>query len=205
MEEKPLLLQVAHRVADRRRRDAEPEPPRERPRSGRLGSFDVAADHRFEHAAFAPAELLGCHNFKASNDFGRVSSRRRGRRAAASREGSARPGRRRPSEPTPRRPRLRRGRFPDRSTVRPPMVRSAQVHVFGDSVFVRSAPRLPRSDRCPSASRCIHSAYARDVPSPLGAVELVRRWAEAGVGSAVSSTPSCGATAVPVAPKFETS
>ena len=35
--------------------------------------------------AFAPAQLIGCHKFKASNDFGRVSSQRRAHRAAASR------------------------------------------------------------------------------------------------------------------------
>ena len=57
MEEKSLLFQVAHRVADGRRRDPESEPARDRARSRGLRRLDVRADHRLEDLAFAIGEL----------------------------------------------------------------------------------------------------------------------------------------------------
>ena len=58
VEEEPLLLEVAHRVADRRGRHAEPEPARQHARPGRLRGLDVRLDHRLEHAALARRELV---------------------------------------------------------------------------------------------------------------------------------------------------
>jgi hypothetical protein len=58
VKEEPLLLQIAHGVADRSRRNAEPKPTGQRPRAGGLCSFNITSDHRFEHAALAPAELF---------------------------------------------------------------------------------------------------------------------------------------------------
>src|SRR5690242_9549214 len=89
MEEKALLFQITHGVANGGRGHAESEPPGKRSGTGRLGSLDVAANHCFEHATLASRKLLRCHNSKASNDFGRVSSRLPVHPAAASRAESA--------------------------------------------------------------------------------------------------------------------
>src|SRR3989449_8066750 len=56
-----LLLEVAHRVADRRRRQPELIALRNRPAARRLGGLDVRFDHGLEHLALAVGER-SCHD-----------------------------------------------------------------------------------------------------------------------------------------------
>ena len=84
MEEKALLLEIAHGVANRRGRHAQPESARDHARSSGLSSLDVRLDHRFQNPAFTFVELMR-HKCKSTNDFQRGSSLRRGRPGAASR------------------------------------------------------------------------------------------------------------------------
>jgi hypothetical protein len=44
-----LFFQIAHRVADGRWRDTQPEFVRKTPRAGRLSRFDVRLDYGFEN------------------------------------------------------------------------------------------------------------------------------------------------------------
>ena len=53
MVEEPLLLQVAHGVADRGRRHAEPEPLGDGLAAGGLGRLDVGLDDRLEDVELA--------------------------------------------------------------------------------------------------------------------------------------------------------
>jgi len=56
MVEVSLFLEVAHRVADRGRRQAELVPLRDRPAPRRLGGLHVRLDHGLEHLALAVGE-----------------------------------------------------------------------------------------------------------------------------------------------------
>ena len=58
MEEIALGLEVAHRVPDRGRRNAEIEPLRQRSTPGRLRKIYVRADHGLEHPSLALGEIL---------------------------------------------------------------------------------------------------------------------------------------------------
>src|ERR1700681_222043 len=62
MVEVALLFQVAHRVADGRRRDAQPEFVGKTPRTGWLSRFDVRLDYSFENTTFALVETWGSHD-----------------------------------------------------------------------------------------------------------------------------------------------
>jgi len=86
MEEKSLLLQVAHGVADGRRRYAKTEPPGDRARSSRLSSLHIRLDDGLQYPAFTIVELMS-HKSKYTNDFQRGSSPRRGRPDEASQVG----------------------------------------------------------------------------------------------------------------------
>ena len=57
MEEVALILQVAHRVADGGRGDANGEAPRDHARSRRLSSLYVGLNDRLEHPTLSVAEL----------------------------------------------------------------------------------------------------------------------------------------------------
>src|SRR5262245_4450752 len=59
MIEVALLLGIAHRVANRRRRQSEQMPLGDRAAARRLGGLHVRLDHGFEHAAFAVGERSG--------------------------------------------------------------------------------------------------------------------------------------------------
>ena len=63
-----LLLQVTHRVADGRRRDAEPEFVRQAPRSGRLSRLDIRLYYGLEYPPFALVQTGERHSLKYSND-----------------------------------------------------------------------------------------------------------------------------------------
>src|SRR6185437_5619398 len=84
MEEKPLVLQVAHGVANGSRRNAEAEPAGNESRSRRFCCFHVRLDDRCEHAPLAFGELFSGHKLKASNDFRPSSSCQPGHRGEAS-------------------------------------------------------------------------------------------------------------------------
>ena len=185
MKEKALLFQIAHRVADGRRRHAEPEPARQRPRSGGLGSFDVAANHRFQYAAFASAELLGCHKFKASNDFGRVSSRRRARRAGASPSGVSAIGRSAVIVTQPASTHGRSvGQLASPCSTSPSVVRKPRYTARRPGCPSVSCSAAVRRDPRRHSSVLQPLGVGGDVPAAGRPVELVRRRPEPGIRDA---------------------
>jgi hypothetical protein len=68
MVEVALLFQVAHRVADGRRRDAQPEFVGKTSRTGWLSRFDIRLDYSFENPTLTLVETWGGHGLKYSND-----------------------------------------------------------------------------------------------------------------------------------------
>ncbi len=58
MEEIPLVLEVAHRISDGSRRNAEIEPLCQRSTPGRLRRIHVRTDHGLEHLSLAIREIL---------------------------------------------------------------------------------------------------------------------------------------------------
>jgi hypothetical protein len=68
MVEVALFFEVAHGVADGRRRDAQPEFMGKTSGTGRLSRFDVGLDYSFENPTFALVETWGSHGLKYSND-----------------------------------------------------------------------------------------------------------------------------------------
>ena len=67
VEEKPLVLQVAHRAADGGGRDAKPEPPGNGLAPGRLRGLDVGLDDRLEDPELPLAQLVrGWHRAEFS-------------------------------------------------------------------------------------------------------------------------------------------
>src|SRR5207248_3155511 len=113
MEEKTLLLQVAHRVANRRRRNAQAKATCQRPRAGRLGGLNVRLNDSFENATLALRQLLyTAHKFKCRNDFERQSRRLRASPGAASHSPSTAGDRRPPVGPSRWRSKSRKRRAP---------------------------------------------------------------------------------------------
>ena len=85
MIEHPLVLEVAHRIANRRRGNTEAEAARNCVRARRLGGLDIRLNDCLEHAPLALVQLGMCHDFQRKNHFKNLSTRRRGCRAEASR------------------------------------------------------------------------------------------------------------------------
>src|SRR5687767_8113702 len=83
MIEEALLLEIAHRAPDRRRRHAKPEPAGDGIRARGLGGLYISLDDRLENPALALSQLGGRHNSKRSNDFKNLSTRMRGSRGEA--------------------------------------------------------------------------------------------------------------------------
>ena len=87
VEQVPLVLQLAHRVADGGRGHAQPEPPGDRLAAGRLRGLDVGLHDRLEHPQLPLAQLfLRRHSveiYGLTSRLGSASGERPGRRAGA--------------------------------------------------------------------------------------------------------------------------
>ncbi len=84
VKQESLFFEVAHGVANGRRRDPETEASRQRARARRLGRGHITVDHGFEDLSFPFGELWMRHNSNGMNDFGLLSTPQPDYRAATS-------------------------------------------------------------------------------------------------------------------------
>ena len=86
MVEQPLVLELAHDVAHRGRRHAQPEAMRDGPAAGGLRRLDVGLDDRLEDVELAGGEVLGgCHGGESNQAASATNASSRSHPSAESR------------------------------------------------------------------------------------------------------------------------